>query len=309
MSPVALRGMGGIGKTTLAIALGREKSVSEFFAGGVLWAELGPRPKAYDLLKAWAVALGVDIPPGSDVPACKRTLRSALSQRKALLIIDDVWETAAGKHFLVGGPLCRTLFTTRESPVAHALATQERTRHVDLLSPESALELLSRLAPDAVALDRGAAKRLCEKLEFLPLALKLAGHMLANESGVPSRMRRLVADLLKQADARLNLLQPEGRLGLDEGAPVSLRAILSMSVERLSEEERYRFAKLAVFGAEPTWWTLDAAEYVWACGREEAEETTAHLVQRGLIEKRGDRYWMHALLCDYAKELEECLAK
>lgn len=307
--PLALRGMGGIGKTTLATMLGREKIVSDFFTDGVLWAELGPRPKIYDLLKSWATSLEINLFPGSDEPECKRKLLSALFNRQMLLIIDDVWDIAAGRHFLVGGQWCRTLITTRESPIAHTLATPERTRQVGLLSPESSLQLLSRLAPDAVTFDRAAAQELCKKLEFLPLGLKLAGHMLGNEYGVPARLKRLLFELLKRADARLNLLQPESRPGLEDETPASLRAILGMSVERLTEQERHRFAMLAVFGAEPTWWTLNAAEAVWACNREEAEETTTHLIQRGLIEARGERYWMHALLHDYAKELEEYLTQ
>jgi hypothetical protein len=310
VKPMALRGMGGIGKTTLAIALGREESIADFFTGGIFWAELGPQVKqekegkVYELLKSWITALGVKLHPGTDVPECKRILRSALATQRALLIIDDVWEAADGRHFLVGGPWCRTLITTRELPVAYELATQERTRQVGLLSPESSLQLLSTLAPDVVALDRVTAERLCQKLEFLPLAIKLAGSMLASESGVPSRMKRLLAELIKRADVRLNLVQPECRLGLEESMPPSLRAILGMSVERLNERERERFALLAVFGAEPTWWPLDAAKEVWSCSRDEAEETTAQLIKRGLIEMRGERYWMHSLLHDYAKELE-----
>jgi hypothetical protein len=202
------------------------------------------------------------------------------------------------------------IVTTRELPIAHELATQERTSRLDVLTPEASLELLRRIAADAVASNLSVAMKLCEKLGFLPLGLKLAGYMLANESGVATRMGRLVEDLLEQADTRLNLAQPHGRIGLDEDRPASLRAILGMSVDRLSEKDRNRFAKLAPFGGEPLWWTLDEARDVWSCSREEAEETTSHLIQRGLIENRGgERYWMHALLYDYALELERDLVE
>lgn len=306
--PLAIRGMGGIGKTTLAIALGREKRVSDFFSGGILWTELGPSPNIYDLLKSWSQELGISLPPGSDLAEYKSRLRGVLSKRRALLIIDDVWQVSSGKCFFVGGPLCRVVITTRELPIAHELATQERTHRLDLLSPKSSLELLRKIAPDAVASNQAVARKLCEKLEFLPLGLKLAGHLLANESGVPSRMARLIDELLGRTGARLDLTQPQGRLGLDKDRQASLRAILGLSVERLSKEDRDRFAMLAVFGGEPLWWSLDAAHSVWGCSREETEETTSHLIQRGLIERRLERYWMHALLHDYAVELERDMA-
>jgi hypothetical protein len=59
--PVALRGMGGIGKTTLAIALGRLEMIPQLFPDGVLWVALGPNPTIRILLDSWGRALGVDL--------------------------------------------------------------------------------------------------------------------------------------------------------------------------------------------------------------------------------------------------------
>ncbi len=172
VAPVALRGLGGIGKTTLAIGLGRLSLVQQHFPDGVLWASVGPTPTIRLLLDGWGRALGVDLLPERDEQACKERLQAILYRRRVLLLVDDVWEVVHGQHFTVAGPACRTLFTTRESPVAHALATRERTLRVDVLKPEDALALLQRLAPDAVVADRENALRLCERVEFLPLALR-----------------------------------------------------------------------------------------------------------------------------------------
>ena len=35
------------------------------------------------------------------------------------------------------------------------------------------------------------------------------------------------------------------------------------------------------------------------------QDTVARFIQRGLIERRSERYWMHALLADYAAEMME----
>ncbi len=303
VAPVALHGMGGIGKTTLAAALGRLEVVPTLFPDGVLWSSVGPRPTVRFLLEAWGKALGVDLVPERDETACRDRLRGALYHRRMLIIVDDVWEVTHGQYFMVAGPRCRTLLTTRESPIAHTLATREKTLRIEVLNAEASLALLRRLAPEVVSTDERVALRLCERLEFLPLALTLAGRFLASETDVPTRMQRLVGELIDRRDARLRLLQAEGRPGIDEDHPVSLQAILGLSVERLSSIDQDRFAMLATFGGEPLTWEINAAASVWECSTVDAEATVSGFIQRGLVERRGERYWMHALLADYAAEM------
>ncbi|MBX3055854.1 MAG: hypothetical protein KF770_05210 [Anaerolineae bacterium] len=302
--PLALRGMGGVGKTTLTLALGRLEGMQNRFPDGILWVALGPNPTIRFLQEDWGRSLGIDLLPERDEMHCRHRLQEALYHRKALLIVDDVWEIQHGKQFEVAGPRCRTLFTTRELDIAHHLATKDRTVKVDILNPEASLQLLHRLVPEAVAGNKKDAQKLCERLEYLPLAITLAGRMLANETDMPSRMQRLIVELLERRDARLHLLQMEGRLGLDEENPVSLYAILGLSVDRLSQVDKERFAMAAVFGGEPLTWDLKMAAHVWDCPVSAAEDTVARFLRRGLVEAHQDgRYWMHALLADYAQLL------
>ena len=301
--PIALQGMGGIGKTTLTLALGRLEFIPEVFPDGVLWVALGPTPTIRILQDGWGRALSVDLLPERDENACRDRLRAIFYHRQALLIIDDIWDLIQGQYFMVAGPNCRTLVTTRESPIAYNLATRERTIRVDVLKPEASLALLRRLAPEAVASDEKNAMRLCERLEFLPLALTLAGRLLAIEADIPSRMQRIVSELIEKRDARLHLLQADGRLGLNEEQPVSLQSILGMSVARLDQADQEKFAMLGVFGGEPLTWEINAVAHVWECSVDEAEATVARFIQRGLVEPKIGRYWMHALLADYAQEM------
>lgn len=305
VSPVALYGMAGIGKTTIATTFGRLNKVHQFFPDGILWAAVGPNPTLRILLDDWGHALGVDLTAEFSEATCAERLRSILHDKQVLLIIDDVWETIHGHPFLIGGPYCRTLFTTRESPTAYTLVTRDRSIRVDVLQPDDALELLRRLVPEAVQSDIKSAQALCERLEYLPLALTLAGRLLANEADVPSRMKRLLDELVESRQARLQLVQIEGRPGLNEQEPVSLKTILSMSVARLTKVDQERFAMLSAFGAEPLTWDLEAAVDIWDCSQEEAEKTTSNLIQRCIVMRQGSDYWMHALLADYASELME----
>lgn len=309
IQPVALWGMGGIGKTTLAIALGRQAQLQSWFPDGVLWTAIGPKPSLRPLLNGWARALNMDLQHEDDDRACCEQLMGALSQRRVLLLIDDVWEITHGQYFMLAGPYCRTVITTRELKVATQFATSGRTLRVDMLRAEDALVLLSRLAPEAVRADVQSAELLCKQLEGLPLALTLAGRLLANEAHVPHRMQRLVKELIERGEARLQLPQEEGRIGLAHGQPASLQSILGMSIERLSPKDQERFALLSVFDSDPRTWSVGAAAHVWECSVESAEATVAHCIQRGLVEQRGDRYWMHALLWDYATYMLDALER
>lgn len=302
-NPVVLQGMGGIGKTTLVIAVGRLPPVVEHFTGGVLWASLGPRPNLRAQLQLWGDLLGMDLRPEHDLAACRERLRHALHGRRALLLVDDVWEVEHARHFDVAGPEGCLLFTTRETRVAYPLATRAGTIPVGVLSPEASLLLLERLAPEAVAARRRDAALLCERLEHLPLALTVAGRLLALESDVPERVQAVLGEMIERRAEALQLRQEEGRLGAADDQPVTVEAVLAMSVTRLDATDRERFARSYILGGDPLTWQLSAAQAVWECGADEAAATTSRFIQRGLVERRGDRYWMHALLAEYARLL------
>jgi hypothetical protein len=302
--PIALRGLGGIGKTTLAATMAQQQQIRKFFVDGVFWTELGPKPGLRARLEEWGQLLGLDLAAAPDVPSCSRRLREAMDARRTLLVIDDVWDAAHGTQFLVGGPACRVVITTRELPVANDLATPERVYSVDTLPPAAAAALLRALAPGIVEADISKAKELCTRLEYLPLAITLAGRYLANEALTAPRQERLITALLSSAEERLALVQGTPRSGIEDERP-SLRAILGLSVERLPRLEQERFAMLSWYGAEPLSWTDAMAAAIWDTTEDETATTLTHLLQRGLVESRQGRYRMHALLADYAAVLRK----
>jgi hypothetical protein len=303
LAPVVLQGMGGIGKTTLAVAIGRLQPVVGYFNGGVFWTSLGPKPNCRTQLQGWGDQLGLDLRPERDLAGCKERLRYALEKQRALLLVDDIWELEHAKHFDLAGPEGRIVFTTRETRIAYPLVGKEHVVRVGVLGPDASLALLRRLAPDAVAAKRDDAVRLCERLEFLPLALTLAGRLLAIESDVPERLETVLRELIERRDEALQLLQEEGRFGASDEPPVTVEAILAMSVDRLDALDHERFARSYVFAGDPLDWPLTHAAATWECTPEEAAATTSRFIQRGLVERRGERYWMHALLADYARVL------
>jgi len=111
-----LFGLPGVGKTALALALVHDQAICEHFSDGILWASLGPSPDTYSSLLRWATLLGT---PASTLAGYQTTeslslmLRQAIGQRRLLLVIDDVWTADECIPFLVGGPHCAQLVTTR----------------------------------------------------------------------------------------------------------------------------------------------------------------------------------------------------
>ena len=70
----ALQGMGGIGKTALALQLANE--LKKNFPGGVLWAKLGQRPDVYGILGRWAEAAGGSVAEVTDLAVAEADARS-----------------------------------------------------------------------------------------------------------------------------------------------------------------------------------------------------------------------------------------
>lgn len=300
---LGLLGFGGIGKTSIAISIAHQPAIRRQFPDGVFWAALGPQPQTRYLLEKWGKEVGLELILERSERECSQMLRSTFHDLQALLIVDDIWDIKNGQYFFLAGPGSRLVFTTRETEPANSLTAKENQFRVDFLDDKSSLSLLERLAPEVVHNEKKDAMELCRRLGNLPLAITLAGRLLAVESDVPGKMKRILSELIDHHDARLDLIQHEGRLGLDEDNPVSLQAILGLSVDRLKKVDKERFSMLAVFGGEPLSWELSEAQYIWDCSIEEAEDSLQELIKRGLVEPRNGEYGMHALLADYAEEL------
>ncbi|NES46724.1 NB-ARC domain-containing protein, partial [Moorena sp. SIO2C4] len=87
----AIYGLGGIGKSTLAAALAYEPEVQSHFPDGIFWATLGQQPDILSFLSTWIQQLGdYDFKP-INIDSASLQLRTLLSDKKALLVVDDVW--------------------------------------------------------------------------------------------------------------------------------------------------------------------------------------------------------------------------
>jgi hypothetical protein len=159
---VAVQGMGGVGKTSLAI------EYAHCFRGlyaGVCWCPAEMRTGLLSALATLAVTLGAATPEEANVEnAAKAALRRLAAQRATWLLVYD--NVPAPDHIsdLLPSAGARVLITSRFSDwseVADEIA-------VDVLPPEQAVALLESRAGRS---DPEGAKALADALGSLPLAL------------------------------------------------------------------------------------------------------------------------------------------
>jgi len=255
---IALYGLPGVGKTALAVELAHDRQVREAFPDGVLWAGLGQRPELATHLALWGAALGLSLSEFAALTSTDdraRLLHTLLGSRRALLVVDDVWDPAAGLVFRVGGDGCARLYTCRSGAVASALSP-EATVRVPELDRADGIVLLQRSIGAAGPLEDDEARRLASAVGGHPLALVLMGRYLAREGRDGQRHRRDAALAgLAQASQRLRIEEARSPLdqqpSLSAETPASLEIVIGLSHDSLGESARRALLRLAFFPPRP----------------------------------------------------------
>lgn len=233
----ALHGMGGVGKTHLAVEYAY-RYLSDYDV--IWWIPSDQIPLVRSSLAALAPRLGLeDVVPGrveDAVNAVLEALRRGDPYKRWLLIFDNADQPEEIRELLPTGP-GHVIVTSRN----HRWQSVADAVEVDVFSREESLQFLRRRVPGISAEE---SVRLAEELGDLPLALEQAG-ALQVESGM-------------SVDEYLGLLAEESSKVLAENPPadypVGVAAAWSLSMARLKEQTPFAFEllrRLAYFGPEP----------------------------------------------------------
>jgi hypothetical protein len=289
---VALKGMGGIGKTVLAQAVCHDEVVQLAFPDGIIWTTAG-RESTYDLITRMQEvrrALG-DEPAGKESELqCVNRYRSVMRDKAALVIVDDVWRSEDVEPFRAESPRSRLLLTTRDVSIAAAVGAEEEI--ADLLTLEQSRAVLARWSGSDTDHLPPAAAELIRECGHLPLALSLIGAMLR---GKPRAYWEHVGNLLRNAD-----LEKIKAKFADYPHSNLFRAI-QVSVDALDKVTRARFFALAVLLEDmPAHPAIQRA--LWNVDKLEALETAEHLVSLSLAQRdRDNGIRLHDLQLDYIR--------
>jgi len=299
-----IRGLPGVGKTTLAAFLVHQQELVGSFPDGILWCTLGPTANVLSELAHWGLALGIaDAIEASTVAMAKTRLAGFLHSRRVLLVIDDGWRADHVAHFLVGGPHCSMLVTTRLNEVALAVGSSADAIYtLNVLSYADALELFTRLAPAIAAENPRESQELVQKLEGLPLAIHVAGRLLVAEAQNQWGVEDLLRDLRADTETLLKAPAPADMAdSLTDAAP-TVASLLNRSTDRLSARIRTCFAQLGACAPDPATFSLASLRVLWKT--KDPRPIIRALVDRGLLEPMGtSRFRMHALLAAHARTL------
>lgn len=303
---MALYGWPGVGKTALTTALANDPEVHEMFPDGVLFKSLGKHPDIFSTLAEWARAAGAgDLSGAVTVEEAAGRLRVAMKNKRVLAIVDDVWDATHALPLVIGGGRCATLATTRLEGVAREFSPGTAGIYrLGVLREEDALRLLVQLAPQVVEDHPEDSRRLVQTLDGLPLAVRIAGGLLAAEASMGLDVRTLLNEL-RQTERLLEEDAPPAYAFVLGEVPVTVAALLRRSTEGLSEKYRRRFALLGVLPPRPVSFDASAAQHIWDM-RSDPQMTLRALVNRGLLEPAGNgRFQMHSVLSAFAASMSE----
>lgn len=316
---IALNGLPGVGKTTLAVQLANDAELQAIFKDGILWAGLGPQPNLLTSFSRWGNLLGISKSAQArlrDKESWIDWLHQAIGTRRMLIVIDDVWELDDALSCVIGGPNCAYLLTTRLPDIALRFAGT-LAFHVQELDATESTQLLTQLAPALKKIEPAALHPLVQASGGLPLALTLLGHhLLVQTKQKGTRRLQTMLDRLLDAEERIQLSQPQVGVQRDfrlaPGHALSLQTIIGLSEAALESETRQMLSALAVFPPKPESFTEEAALAI----TRQSVQFLDSLVDAGLVECTGpDRYTLHQTVADYARtryhdtEAEERLAR
>lgn len=259
---VSIIGVGGSGKTRVAIEAGR--NVKHLFSDGVWFINLAPITQARLVINAFGEVFSIK---DQDADVMLKTITSKISNRNVLLIIDNCEHQADEcarilAHLLNFTLRPKFLITSRELlkvsgeaafvipplPIPHGEESQDR-----LLENESVQLFVDRaqLVKPGFALSPGNSEdiiQLCDKLDGIPLAIELAA----------SRIRIMnPGQIIERLKNEFKILSSDARTSLPRHQ--TLEATIDWSINLLSEKERILFYRLSIFNSD---FDLEGAESI-----------------------------------------------
>ncbi len=229
---VTLAGVGGVGKTRLALEVAGV--LADEFPDGVWVLELASVADPAAVPDAVAAVLGITQQPGMTM---SESIAAALEARIRLLVFDNCEHVVDAAADLIDLILARSATVKILSTSREGLGlADERLCRVPSLEVVAAVELFrDRAARDLSAEESTAVEELCRRLDGIPLAIELAA----------SRMESMTAtEMRDRLDHRFKLLV-RSRRGLERHQ--TLRQAVSWSYDLLAEPAKTLLERCSVF--------------------------------------------------------------
>ena len=290
----AFEGMGGIGKSVLALTLCHDDAIQEAFPDGVIWVAIGKESTVGAPARLREVGRALNDERGdyeSDL-AARNSYRTLIATKAALIVLDDVWSATDMEPFLASSTGSRILFTTRDASIAASVGAE--VHRAELLSPSEALNVLARWSNTDKNVLPSEALDLISECGRLPLAISMIGAMLREK---PREYWTLVLKLLR--DAALESIAAD----VPGYAHRNLHHAIQVSVDALDVEARRCYLALAVMLEDMTI-DPEIQQVLWNAAEMDALRTAEQFINLSLAQRdrRARSIRLHDLQLDYTRE-------
>jgi tetratricopeptide (TPR) repeat protein len=307
-----LTGMGGIGKSELALQYGWQEWPKQTYRGGICWLNVADSDPGLSILSFAQIHLGLTLPEEGELVERVRFVWQGWlknEQDQTLIIFDDVRDYQKIKNYLPpqADQRFKVIITTR----LKELSAKIQILHVNILQPEAALDLLRSYVTDGRIDDQlEQANLLCRDLGYLPLALELVARLLRRRTNwTIAKIREKLAENGLADQSLIKNPKFDSEMTAERG----VKAAFDLSWQELDNEPNAQKLAmyLSLFALAPFPKQLIDGLFTEADEDEIEEWLTDSLVHLNLVKSLGDsRYELHTLIRIYLRDkLEESTFK
>ncbi|BAY87687.1 NB-ARC domain-containing protein (plasmid) [Calothrix parasitica NIES-267] len=302
----AVEGMGGVGKTELAIQYSLLHLQLQNYSGGICWLQAREQDIGLQVINFARTDLGLNPPDDLELPERVSWCWKRWHEGNTLIVLDDVTNYGDIKPYLPPQPSqFKVVITTRlKLDLAASL-------YLGVLQETDALELLTQLVgEEKVNKELEKAKELCQRLGNLPLALQLVGFYIKKRK---ISLTEILQRLEKKGLGHGSLVVKENDPTWTSDIKNGVAAAFKLSWEELSESAQELGCLLSLFALAPIPWSLVENTAVEQDSEEsedtieELEDARIELESLHLVEGEHT-YQFHQLIQEFFRNKQEKLA-
>ncbi|MDY6902040.1 MAG: NB-ARC domain-containing protein, partial [Cyanobacteriota bacterium] len=299
----SVSGMGGVGKTELAIQYAQ--TYKDNYSGGICWLNVRDTNLAAEIIQFTQQQMELKVPQ-KDIQENPLTLEQQVAwcwqhwqppEGLVLVILDDVTNLEGLSELLPSINRFRVLITTR----LRDIDTSVEEIPLDVLSAEEALELFKKLVGERkVNKDLETAQELCKWLGYLPLGIELVGRYIKKKP--PHFTLKKMLEQLQQQRLHQDAMNPQQK-GL-RTAQLGVLDAFELSWKELNTTTREFAALLSLFAAEIFEWEwVESMTKSLNWNESDVEEAIEEVYQGNLVQSSEYEdavyYQIHPLIREF----------